>query len=188
MDEVEHGGRAGDLLETCGVALGRGLEVGRVHGHGMDLSGVERSALQAFPQVREIPVGVSGGRHTLIHLDHVHVLPWDVLLRQDTQHLPRRASAADGRDEAAARAHRVSALLDDRGRRHLRNRIGICQHFDSHARLRLPNQLARLGLCQPPGGATFWSTALGPHVFGSYAWTGVPAFSTGSTIRQASST
>ena len=62
------GGEPAIPHESRRVALGCRLEVGRVHGHGMDLSGVERSALQAFRQVREIPIGVSGGRHTVVHL------------------------------------------------------------------------------------------------------------------------
>jgi hypothetical protein len=90
--------------------------------------------------VREIPVGVSGGSHTLIHLDHVHVLPWEVQLRQDTQHVPRGASAADGGNEAASRADRVAARLRDEGRRPLRDGLGICQHVDSHVDILRPNR------------------------------------------------
>src|SRR5271163_3502028 len=45
-----------------------------------------------------------------------------------------------------------------------------------------------IGLCQPPAGETLCSTSLGPQAPFSYSKTGVPAFSTGSTIRQASST
>ena len=44
------------------------------------------------------------------------------------------------------------------------------------------------GLFQPPGGDTRWSTSPGPQVLGSYSETGAAAFSTGSTMRQASST
>ena len=79
MDHVEHRGRAGDLLEVSGVTRRSGLEIGRLHGHRMEPSGVERRARQAGPHVREIPVGVSGGCHTLVHLDHVHVRPWERL-------------------------------------------------------------------------------------------------------------
>src|SRR5262245_28639012 len=43
------------------------------------------------------------------------------------------------------------------------------------------------GLCQPPGGATAEAASAGPQVLGSYSCTGVAAFSTGSTMRQASS-
>src|SRR5262249_27225802 len=51
-----------------------------------------------------------------------------------------------------------------------------------------PHDDLTVGFCQPPGGATLESTSFGPQVPGSYSWTGVPAFSTGSTIRHASST
>src|SRR5207302_11489015 len=44
------------------------------------------------------------------------------------------------------------------------------------------------GFCQPPGGVTLCSTSFGPQVPGSYSYTGVPACSTGSTMRHASST
>ena len=45
-----------------------------------------------------------------------------------------------------------------------------------------------IGLCQPLAGETLCSTSPGPQVPFSYSKTGVLAFSTGSTIRQASST
>ncbi len=43
------------------------------------------------------------------------------------------------------------------------------------------------GSRQPPGGDTLAASA-GPHVPGSYSYTGGGAFSTGSTMRHASST
>ena len=44
------------------------------------------------------------------------------------------------------------------------------------------------GSCQPPAGETVWSASFGPQLPGSYSYTGVSAFSTGSTTRHASST
>ncbi len=45
-----------------------------------------------------------------------------------------------------------------------------------------------VGSCQPPEGDTVRSASLGPQVPGSYSYTGVSAFSIGSTTRHASST
>ena len=43
--------------------------------------------------------------------------------------------------------------------------------------LRHLRQLKR-GVCHPPGGATLWSTSVGPQVLGSYWYTVVPFFET----------
>src|SRR5438445_3334487 len=47
---------------------------------------------------------------------------------------------------------------------------------------------SNLGLCQPPSPAMIWSASIGPHVFGSYSWTGVAFLNTGSTALHAAST
>lgn len=71
-----------------------------------------------------------------------------------------------------------------------RDRIDV-EHLNLHAAWTSAATgacVAITGLCQPPAGMTFASTSAGPHVPGSYSYTGVLAFSTGSTIRHASST
>src|SRR5262245_22822171 len=68
------------------------------------------------------------------------------------------------------------------------NRICIGKNFSLHVSASAPDQPATVGFCQPPGGTTFLSTSAGPQVFGSYSWTGVFAFTSGSTMRHASST
>src|SRR5262245_18996510 len=97
-------------------------------------------------------------------------------------------AAADRHDEAAACDDGVPRLRgNDRGTL-AGNRIGVGKNFNIHACASPPDQPVAVGFCQPPGGATCLSTSTGPQVFGSYSWTGVIAFSTGSTMRQASST
>ena len=39
VDEVEHRWRTGEILESPGVAVGSGLQVGCFHRHGMELFG-----------------------------------------------------------------------------------------------------------------------------------------------------
>src|SRR5258708_31376754 len=72
----------------------------------MDLLGPQRTMReQALPQMREVSIGVSVRRHTLVHLDDVHAGPWHLFVGEETQHGPRRATPADGHNEAATRGH-----------------------------------------------------------------------------------
>src|SRR5262249_57668275 len=107
---------------------------------------------------------------------------------QGTQHLPGSRASADRHDEATAGDDRVTSLRSNDCGSLARNRIGVGKNFNSHVCASTPDQPVTVGFCQPPGGTTFLSTSAGPQVFGSYSWTGVFAFSTGSTMRQASST
>src|SRR4029077_11658016 len=64
-------------------------------------------------------------------------------------------------------------------------------HAASYAACTTPSKAGGavpVGLSQPPGGNILWSTSAGPQVRGSYSESGISAFSTGSTMRQASST
>src|SRR6516162_2177931 len=143
---------------------------------------------QTVPQVGQVPVGISGRSNAFIDLHNMHGFPGYVLIRQGAQHLPRRMTAADGHDEPAARRHgRVRQGGNDLGSL-AGNRIGIGKNFNLHVFASTPDQPSTVGFCQPPGGTKVLSTSAGPQVFGSYSWTGVPAFSTGSTMRHASST
>jgi hypothetical protein len=136
---------------------------------------------QALPEVGEVSVGVSGRSHALVHLDDMHVGPRHGFLGYRMQHLPRGGSSAQGHDEAPADGHSSARFgCGERGSGS-RDGFGIDQRFDLHAEL-------TVGFCQPPGGPTLESTSVGPQVPGSYSQTGVSSFSTGSTIRQASST
>src|SRR6516164_8695511 len=118
----------------------------------------------------------------------MHGFPGYVLTRQCAQHLPGRTTAADGHDESTTRRHgRPRFGGNDLGSL-AGNRIGIGKNFNLHVSASTPDQPSTVGFCQPPGGTTVLSTSAGPQVFGSYSWTGVPAFATGSTMRHASST
>jgi len=131
--------------------------------------------------VSQVPIGMSRRRHALVHLNDVHVTPGHILIGQDTQHRPRSTAATDGDNEATPRGDSGPRLPGGEGSARPRYRIGIGQHFDFHGTV-------TVGFCQPPSGETLAPTSFGPQVPGSYSWTGVPAFSTGSTIRHASST
>ena len=136
---------------------------------------------QALPEMREVSVGVSRRRDALVHLDDMHVGPGHVLIGECSQHLPRGVTPADSHHEAAARPDGLARLRGGEGRPGERDRIDIGQSFDLH-------DVLIAGFCQPPAGEIRESTSLGPQVPGSYSNTGVPSFSTGSTIRHASST
>src|SRR5262245_1261548 len=143
---------------------------------------------QAVAQVGEVPVGISGRSNAFVYLHHMHESPGYVLIGQSAHHLPRRMAPADGHDEPATRRDdRPRFGGNDRGSLP-GNRLGIGQSFNLHVCASPPDQPATARFCQPPGGTTLLSTSAGPQVFGSYSWTGVFAFSTGSTMRHASST
>ena len=77
----------------------------------MDLFRAQRGVReQAVAQMGEIAVRISRGGHALVHLQHVHALPGNVLGREGAQHQPGCVPAADGHDEAAARGHRRPGL------------------------------------------------------------------------------
>ena len=136
MHEVQHRRRAGDLLKNLRVARRCGLEIGGFHWHGMDLLGAQGGVReQALAQMREIAVGVSGGGHALVDLQHVHAAPGQLLLGQVAQHFPRRVAAAHGEDEAAARGHGHPGLRSDEGGSRPGDRIGIGEHVDLHGGL-----------------------------------------------------
>ena len=117
---------------------------------------------QALAQVSEVSVGVSRGRHALVHLDDVHIGPGHALIGQCTQHLPRGVTPADGHDEATARGDGRARLRGGEYGARSRDRIGIGQSFDPHGTL-------IVGFCHPPGGETLESTSFGPQVPGSYS-------------------
>ena len=87
---------------------------------------------QALAQVGEVPVGVSGRRHALVHLDDMHAGPWHLFIGQRPQHLPRGVPSADGHDEATARGHGRARLRGGECGARSRDRIGIGQHLDPH--------------------------------------------------------
>ena len=83
MGEVEHRWRPRNCLESPGVGFGRGLQVGYFHRHGIDLLGAQPGlSSQAFEQVREISIRMSGRCRALVHLHHRDAFPGDVLACQ----------------------------------------------------------------------------------------------------------
>src|SRR5262249_32584856 len=153
----------------------------------MELFGTQRNPRQqGFAQVGEVPVWVSWWGDALVHLYDLHLLPWDFFACQRTQHLPGSMASADRHEEATACDDSIPSLRGN-DRRRLAG-IGVGKNFNIHGCASLPDHPVTVGFCQPPGGTTFLSTSAGPQVFDSYSWTGVFAFSTGSTMRHASST
>ena len=187
VDEVEHRRCTCDLAQRRGVARGRVRGVRKLDRHRVHLPRGERRPLeQALGEVRQVAVGVAGRRDALVDLEEVHVFPRHVgHLRQRLQHHPRGAAAAERDGEAAAGGDRRARLAGDEGGAGPRDRVGVGEDFDLHAAARYA---ATVGFTQPPGGVTVSPTSCGPQAPGSYSFTGVPLFSTGSTMRQASST
>ena len=187
VDEVQHGWRTGDVAQRRGVTRGRERGIRQLDRHRVHPLRRERRALeQARGKVREVAVGVTGRRDPLVDLRDEHARPRHVRQPgQRAQHDPWGATAAERNREAAASGDRRTRLARDEGGARTRDRVGIGKDFGFHC---TPRYAATVGFTQPPGGVTFSPTSCGPQVPGSYSFTGVPLFSTGSTMRQASST
>ena len=96
MDQVEHGRCAGHGFESSGVA-GRGRrQVALLDRHGIQAVRRQRYARQeALAQMLEIAIGTVGGRHALVDLKDLELLPRHTLVDHErAQHQPRRPAAA----------------------------------------------------------------------------------------------
>lgn len=107
--------------------------------------------------------------------------PGQRLIGERAQHLPRGVAAADRHDEATPRRDGGTRLPGGEYRARSPHLVRVGERLDPHDEL-------TIGFSHPHEGDTRASTSFGPHVPGSYSWTGVAAFSTGSTMRHASST
>src|SRR6476661_1441405 len=114
MSEIEHRRRTGHLIESHCVASGRGVQVRPLYWHGKDLLGSQRRVLeQAFTQVTEISIWVSGWRYALVNLHHAHAFPRYLFVCQGTQHFPRGMTTANGHNEAATLRHSRAGFRGD---------------------------------------------------------------------------
>src|SRR5581483_1195530 len=102
------------------ILLRGSFQIGRFHWHGMHVfRRNRRMRQQTFLDVRQIPIGMPGGRGTFIHLHKMDARPRNLLIRERAQHDPWRSAAAHRQNETAAfgdcgasltRYHRRSAL------------------------------------------------------------------------------
>jgi hypothetical protein len=137
----------------------------------VDLLGSERRVLeQAFAQVSKISVRVSGGCDSLIYLHDVRALPGHLFICQSTKHFPGGVAAADRYDETAPIRHRRPGFRSDNLGSPTRDYLGIGKYLNLHNSVSDAMFFSSVvGFAQPPGGATFSSTSLGPQVPGSYS-------------------
>src|SRR5262245_32866780 len=99
----------------------------------MDLLRAQRGMLkQAFAQVGEVSVRMSGRSHTLVDLIYMHTGPRDVFLRQRSQHDPRSVTATDSQSKAATGSNRSTSIHRDCRRGRTRNGIGIFKYLELH--------------------------------------------------------
>jgi len=68
---------------------------------------------QAFTQVTEISIWVSGWRYALVNLHHAHAFPRYLFVCQGTQHFPRGMTTANGHNEAATLRHSRAGFRGD---------------------------------------------------------------------------
>jgi hypothetical protein len=97
----------------------------------MGLPGWQGSVLkQSFMQVREIPVGVTGGYDSFGHLHNVDCIPGQILEREISTHQPRSAFSTDGHYKRAVIFDCRSGLTGDQLRRFRGSRASILNEPD----------------------------------------------------------
>jgi hypothetical protein len=73
VDEIEDRRRSGEQPQSCGVVRGRGLQIGKLHRHRLDLLRGQRCMIEkAFAQMGEIPVRMSGRSNALVDLNDMN--------------------------------------------------------------------------------------------------------------------
>jgi hypothetical protein len=87
---------------------------------------------QAFLQMSEVAVGVSGRSHPFVDLCQVDLMPRDFLSGQITKHNPRGVPATDREDEAPALGDCRSSVCGDQSGGLASDGIGICKYFNLH--------------------------------------------------------
>ncbi len=133
MDEVEDNRRTGYLLQSQGIAPGRGIQIRCFHRHGIHLLRAYRSVVeQAFSQMRQVPVVALSGCDALVHLHQMQSFPRNILVRQRAQHEPWSLAAAKRCDKATARSHGRTSVGCDQPRGFLGDGFGIRKQFDFH--------------------------------------------------------
>jgi len=68
---------------------------------------------QTFAQVRQVAVGIAGGRDAFVHLHDVDIGPRNSFVGQRAQHLPWRAATAHGHDKFPAHRDRRARFSGD---------------------------------------------------------------------------
>ncbi len=83
MHEIQHRRRAGNFLKCVRITFSGGFQIIFLHRHGVDLFRTQRRVRQqAFAQMREIAIRVTGRRDALIHLKHLDVRPRNFFVGQ----------------------------------------------------------------------------------------------------------
>src|SRR5262249_26194534 len=72
------------------------------------------------------------GGNTLIDLEYMDALPWNVFAGKSTKHYPWRVAATDSHDETTASSNGLARLGGDYRRCFSSYRIGVGKHFNSH--------------------------------------------------------
>ena len=145
---------------------------------------------QTFAQMSHISVGISRSEQPVRRPVPNALYPREPPLRPKHVSMthgvcpPLTAKTKRPRPATAARASAAMMAAAC-----LSHRLGICKYFNFHEDISNSDRsLAQSGSASLQPVRPFDRLQLGPQVWGSYSVTGVFAFSTGSTIRHASST
>ena len=145
-------------------------------------SGGRGAGQQALPEMGQVPIRIPGRGDPFVHLEDMHVGPGHLLVGEGPQHLPGGSSTADSKKELSSGGDGLACLCGDDAGCGTGDAFGIRQDLGCNR----GHHETTSGFHHPPAGMTSVPNGGRTPGLGAYSKTGVPAFSTGSTIRQAS--
>ncbi len=87
---------------------------------------------KALSQMSQVAIGVSFWCDAFIDLRDTDVLPRNILAGEGSEHLPWRAPSADRENETVPLANTLTGRGSHKGRRPLRDRLGVIEYLDVH--------------------------------------------------------
>src|SRR5450631_944208 len=111
LDHVEDRWRSGVFAEQPSVVLGAGSKIAPLHRHRMKLRGAQhRWCDEQIGDLARVASFIVLRHDSLIHLEHLEVVPMDAQAAQVAEHPPRGAPAAQGNEAATALRTRTPNL------------------------------------------------------------------------------
>jgi hypothetical protein len=87
---------------------------------------------QAFAQVRQIPVGITGWRYPLVYLNNMDGIPLQILERESSKHEPRSVSSADSHYKRAVVLDCFPGFAGNESGRFRGSGVCACRDLDFH--------------------------------------------------------
>ena len=136
MRQVKHGRRSQHIAQRGGVLFGRSIQIWQSHGHGVNLFAFDWSvSQQTLVEVRQVAVGISVGRYSLVNLKYLHCCPGNILVGQRTQHDPGSMTSTHCHRKLTSHGNCSASVGGNDGRCAFRRGLRIRQHFQCHLKI-----------------------------------------------------